>query len=136
MTAFINGEVLTSDEGQPLIDEAQFIIDLLEEFGIDAFGDPILLTHDPIPSDYYLSQASPNPFNSSTRLSFGLPEATHVTIGVYDMSGRLVARLVDAELEAGHHMAVWDAVSVPDGVYLVRMEATDFNVVRKAVLMR
>ncbi|MDP8238228.1 MAG: DUF1573 domain-containing protein [Candidatus Hatepunaea meridiana] len=118
-----------------LITMAQHIIDQLSNIAGGAPSQKLTIS-DPLPSDYYLSKAYPNPFNAVTRLSFGVLEASRVIIGVHDMSGRLVARLVDAELEAGHHTAVWDVGSVPNGVYLMRMEAADFNVVRKAILMR
>ena len=55
---------------------------------------------------------------------------------VYNISIRLVAQLADTELEAGHHVAVWVAGSVPEGIYLMQMETTDFKVVRKVIHLR
>ena len=119
--------------GDELITMATHIIEQLGN--IDGSGQELTIP-DLLPFDFYLSQAYPNPFNSMTRLSYGLPEASHVSIVIYNISGRLVTHLVDAELEASHQVAVWDAGSVPNGVYLVRMKAANFNVVREVVLMR
>lgn len=43
----------------------------------------------------------PNPFRGRTTVQFALPEASHVTLAVYDVLGRQVALLVDGELPAG-----------------------------------
>jgi len=89
-----------------------------------------------VPDEFYLAQAYPNPFNSITRLAFGLPEASNVAISVYDVNGRLVANLVDGKLLAGYHVTIWDAGTASTGVYLVRMEASGLNNVRKVILLR
>ena len=90
----------------------------------------------PLPADFSLSEAFPNPFNSVTKISYGLPEASPTTIRVYDISGRLVATLVDGETTAGRHTVTWEAASIATGVYLVRMEAYDFSAVRKVIIAR
>ena len=89
-----------------------------------------------IPSEYYLSQCYPNPFNATTRLTFGLPEASFISIDIYDLSGRLVSKLVEGELIAGTHNAVWESGTASTGVYLVRMETERFSSVRKVMLLR
>ena len=90
-----------------------------------------------IPDDYYLSQNFPNPFNSVTRIAFGLPEAGNVSIRVFDITGREVATLTNGNLAAGNHVAVWDAKSSAAGIYLVRMEtAAGFTSVRKVMLIK
>ena len=88
------------------------------------------------PSTFILNPAYPNPFNSVTRFSYGLPEAGQVSIHVYDAVGRMVTTLVDGEKTAGYHAAVWDASKVPAGVYLVRMEVEGFSFARKVILMK
>ncbi len=88
------------------------------------------------PRDFYLSPNYPNPFNSSTRLTYALPVTARVTIEVYDLSGRLVTALVDGERKAGRHSVVWRTDDVAAGLYLMRMETTGFATVRKVVLVR
>ncbi len=63
----------------------------------------------------------PNPVSVETTVSFALPAADHVTLAVFDMCGREVARLADAEYPAGSHQAAWDASGLPEGSYLLRL---------------
>ena len=89
-----------------------------------------------IPDEYYLSQNYPNPFNSTTRIKYGLPEAGHVSLTVYDISGRVVQTLVDMQLKAGHHEIEWNAKTVSSGLYFVQLEASHFKAINKVVLAK
>ncbi len=85
--------------------------------------------------------AAPNPFNPRTRLSFVLPRTGHVRIALYDLAGRRVAMLVDAERPAGAVEAVWDGRddgghAAPSGVYLVRAEGGGASATAKISLVR
>jgi len=91
---------------------------------------------EPVSEVFYLGQNYPNPFNSTTRYEFGLPEACEISVVVYDLNGRLVKSLVSEKLDAGRHVAVWNAGDIPAGVYMVRMDADGFNAVRKVMLVR
>lgn len=57
----------------------------------------------PRPAVFTLRQNRPNPFSGRTRLEFELPEAGPVRLEVFDLEGRLVARLVNGPREAGRH---------------------------------
>ena len=75
-----------------------------------------------------LLPSSPNPFRASTSLRFELDAPTHVTLRVYDVSGRLAATLVDGTLDAGGHVETWDGTdlhggSAAAGVYVAVLEA-------------
>ena len=76
-----------------------------------------------IPENFVLEDAYPNPFNPMTTIRFGLPERSSVAIRVYDVSGRIVADLVNAQMQAGMFQVQWNAASVSSGTYLVRMSA-------------
>ena len=89
-----------------------------------------------IPDDYYLAEGYPNPFNSTVRLSFGLPEESRVSISIFDLSGRQVDVLESGVVKAGQHVATWNAATKPSGIYWVQMNAGDFKQVRKIVLMK
>lgn len=78
-----------------------------------------------IPPDYAIHPSYPNPFNPTTQIRFELPLPANVSLVVYDMLGREVARLVNGTREAGYHSATWDASSVASGVYFARFAATD-----------
>jgi hypothetical protein len=69
--------------------------------------------------------AAPNPLTSSTRIGFTVPAASRVTLTLHDVQGRTVAVLVDGVLDAGPHVAVWNALpSGPArGLYFARLAA-------------
>jgi len=74
----------------------------------------------------------PNPFNPSTTIGFKLPEATMVTLRVYDLTGRLVKELIAGEkVSAGLHSRMWDGRDVDgrevsSGMYLVQLQGNAF----------
>lgn len=77
---------------------------------------------------FRLEPNMPNPFRSSTRLSFHIPQAGPVRLAVYDVMGRLIRTLVDEPMNAGRHEVTWDARDddrrqVASGVYLYRIDA-------------
>jgi hypothetical protein len=89
-----------------------------------------------IPETMTLYHAYPNPFNSTTRISYYLPTAGHITMKIYDVSGRAVETLVDGYVKAGRGMALWHASAAASGVYLVRMEAGGTEISEKVTLIR
>ncbi len=94
-----------------------------------------------LPTAYALYPNYPNPFNPQTAVRFDLPEAQRVSLMVYDISGRRVKTLVEAEMPAGRHQASWDArnddgVPVATGIYFIRLRAGNFSHVHKAALLK
>jgi hypothetical protein len=80
-----------------------------------------------VPSVFELKNNYPNPFNPSTTIVFGLPEASVVTIEVFNTLGQKVATLINNEMEAGYHDFIWDASRVASGVYFYRLTAKGIN---------
>jgi TolA-binding protein len=89
-----------------------------------------------IPSEFILDQNYPNPFNPTTTIKYELPEDVHVVVSIYNMKGQLVARLVDEQKNAGHHLVKWNATEQPSGMYVYKMEAGDFASTRKLMLLK
>lgn len=87
------------------------------------------------PLAFGLEQNYPNPFGGATVITYTLPEATSVTLEVYDVAGRRVATLVNAERDAGQHTATWDASGVAAGVYLYRIQAGERTATRRALIV-
>jgi Peptidase family M1 domain/Peptidase M1 N-terminal domain/FlgD Ig-like domain len=88
-----------------------------------------------------LSQNTPNPFGSTTRIAFSLAKPADVKLGIYDVRGREVAALVDQKMEAGKHDAVWTGKDqagreVAPGVYWCLLESGTRSLSRKIVLMK
>jgi hypothetical protein len=99
--------------------------------------DPITTPSMPIT----LSQNSPNPFNPSTTISFYLPSRGVVALSVYDVTGSLVARLVNEERSAGRHSVLWNGTNqsgerVSSGIYFCRLQAGKEIRLRKMALLR
>ncbi len=74
----------------------------------------------PLPARFDLLAGQPNPFNPSTTLRFLLPEATMVSLRIYDVSGQLVRTLVEGDFAPGEHAAVWDGRNGRGGVGGIR----------------
>jgi hypothetical protein len=65
----------------------------------------------------------PNPFNSSTIISFSLPSKSFVSLKIFNLIGREVATVVSEELSLGKHTRQWNANGLPSGVYFYRLQA-------------
>ena len=98
--------------------------------------EPVAVEGDETPSAFVLSQNYPNPFNPSTQISFNLPEASLVSLAVFDVLGRKVASLVEGTLPAGEHTVTFDAGNFPSGMYLYRLSSGAFVQTKKMILMR
>jgi hypothetical protein len=89
--------------------------------------------------EFEIEEAYPNPFNSSTTITFSLSAlyaSSTVNLAVFDQQGRHLKRLVNGPYAAGEHSVVWDAGDLGSGIYLVRLEAGGQNATKKVVLMR
>jgi hypothetical protein len=89
-----------------------------------------------IPDQFGLKQNFPNPFNPSTSISFDLPEMSDVKLAVYNTVGQEVAVLVNSSLQAGIYTYVFDASSVPSGIYFYRIRAGEFVETKRMVLIK
>jgi flagellar hook assembly protein FlgD len=74
-------------------------------------------------------------------VNFDLGSAGPATLKIYDVSGRLVRTLVDAQLPQGSHKVSWDGRSengqaMPSGVYMLEMVAPDYRGRHKLILAR
>ncbi|MCG8373225.1 MAG: T9SS type A sorting domain-containing protein, partial [Balneolales bacterium] len=77
-----------------------------------------------VPSGFVLQQNYPNPFNPGTSINFSLPVNSRVTLTVFDVAGREVARLLDNEiLSSGSHDELFDASNLASGTYIYRLDA-------------
>jgi len=90
---------------------------------------------------FALSGIHPNPFNPQTTISYSIPEASFVSLTIYDVHGRLVRTLVNQESPAGEHRATWQARdnqgrNVASGIYFARLEAGGRVETKKVVLLK
>jgi len=89
-----------------------------------------------IPTAYRLDQNYPNPFNPATVIGYDLPSASHARLEVYDILGRLVATLIDADQAPGSYRVSFDGRALASGMYIYRLQAGSASIVKKMLLIR
>jgi len=95
-----------------------------------------------VPPRHSLWQNTPNPFNPMTEIAYAVPAGgAHVTIEIFDVSGRLVTTLVDGFEEEGARTVTWDGTdsngdAMATGVYFYRMTAGEEMSTRKMMLLK
>ena len=89
-----------------------------------------------LPKTYGLNQNYPNPFNPSTQIHYALPEATQVTLEVFNSLGQKVMELVNGQQLAGYHTATFNASALSSGVYLYKLTTPSFTETKKMLLIK
>jgi hypothetical protein len=94
-----------------------------------------------IPLVFELSQNYPNPFNPSTKINFSLPQATNVTLKIYDITGREIVTLINEKMQPGKYVTDWAGLDrnnqqVASGVYFYKMIAGNNIVTKRMVLIK
>ena len=90
----------------------------------------------PMPTEIALNGSYPNPFNPSTNISFDIPQEMHVNLVIYDVSGRVVAELMDEVKSANTYNVVWNANQNASGVYFVKLAAGNAVHTQKIMLIK
>ncbi|NNG27821.1 MAG: T9SS type A sorting domain-containing protein, partial [Ignavibacteriaceae bacterium] len=86
--------------------------------------------------EFELSQNYPNPFNPSTSIKFSIPEGSQVSLRIYNSLGQEIKELVNRFMEAGIHTVNFNAVGLNSGMYFYKLNAGEFNQVRKMTLIK
>ena len=90
-----------------------------------------------IPTHLVISGIVPNPFSTHAVVRFGIPTEAGAELGIYDVSGRLVARLIRDRLTAGYHEVEWTGGgAVGPGLYFLKLRSGSAEVTRKIVVSR
>jgi hypothetical protein len=80
-----------------------------------------------LPKEFSLNQNYPNPFNPTTNIMFGIPQNSSVKIAIYDMLGREVATLVNANYTPGYYTVPFNASKLASGMYIYRMTSQSLS---------
>ncbi len=99
---------------------------------VTAAGEP----EDTPTSAKLLTQNYPNPFNPSTVIKYNVPARGHISLKVYDASGKRVATLVDEARNEGTYEVTFNPTNLASGAYFYRLKGEGFSVTRKMVLLR
>ena len=89
-----------------------------------------------IPNEFNLYQNYPNPFNPSTVIGFDLPEGGNVSLRVYDLTGRLVATIIEGNTNAGRYQVTFNASALSSGVYFYELKTNTYSSVKKFTLIK
>ena len=94
-----------------------------------------------LPQVYALHQNYPNPFNPVTSIRYDIPEAANVRVDVYSILGQKVRTLASGVHQSGFYAVQWNGTNdlgnpVASGMYICRINADQFNAVKKLILMK
>ena len=92
--------------------------------------------NNPIVDLYSLSQNYPNPFNPVTNISYKLGENTHVTLKVFDITGKEVAKLVDQIKQKGTYSITFNGINHSSGVYFYKLYTKNFADSKRMILLK
>ena len=94
-----------------------------------------------VPQESYVNNNFPNPFNNSTEIEFGIAKLEHVSISIYDVSGKWIINIVDKKMLPGTHKLMWNGKNslgnqVPSGNYLLVMRSGSLTSSRKIMYLK
>jgi hypothetical protein len=89
-------------------------------------------------SSYKLYQNFPNPFNPLTKIKFDVPQGNNknVELVVYDLSGKIIATLVNEQLNSGTYEITFDGSNLSSGIYFYKLKVNNFSDVKKLMLIK
>lgn len=97
---------------------------------------PVAVNDSFIPSNFILEQNYPNPFNPTTNFSFSIPEATEVSLTVFNSLGEQSAVIINKEyLAKGNYSYKFNASDLASGVYLYKLTSTSLGTITKKMLI-
>ena len=89
-----------------------------------------------IKEDLLFFRNYPNPFNTATNIEFYLAKTEFVTLKIFDILGKEIVTLVSEKMNAGTYRYSWEAGSLPNGVYIYKIQTGDFQQSRTMILQR
>jgi len=125
--------------------DMQYSRDLGAEEGIELVKIEIFTDVSEIPSEqpsnYYLGNNYPNPFNPTTSFRYSVPEGTNVSIVIYDINGKKITELFNDFQNSGVYEVIWNGKNdsgqlVASGTYLYSITTDNFIQTKKMVLMK
>lgn len=93
------------------------------------------------PKNFVLYPSFPNPFNSSTTISYEIPDKYTVILCIYDILGNRIKVLQNGIQNAGFYKIMWDGKDnrnnfVSSGIYLIEMKSEKYTSCKKVLLLR
>ena len=89
-----------------------------------------------VPTDFYLYQNFPNPFNPNTNIRFDISGSGNVKLKIFDITGREVSELINGQYEPGKYNYDFNAGNLASGIYFYKLETPGYTSIRKMVLVK
>jgi 5-hydroxyisourate hydrolase-like protein (transthyretin family) len=89
-----------------------------------------------MPDGYKLFNIYPNPYNPETTIKFQIPQASFVTLKVYNIQGRLMKSILEKNMETGTYEVTFNSSNVSSGIYFVQMIANKFVGAKKMLIVK
>ena len=89
-----------------------------------------------ISSKLILNPAYPNPFNSSTTITYYLNSASFVELSIYNAKGQLVDCICKEKQNSGHHSYKWNPNSASTGMYFIKLTADNYTDIRRCIYLQ
>lgn len=89
-----------------------------------------------MPTEFYLSEPFPNPFNPETTIEFSVPYNTEITLKVFDLLGREVAVIASGLFNAGYYKYNFNARELSSGIYFYQMSSPTSIQTKKMILLK
>ena len=86
--------------------------------------------------EFRLFQNFLNPFHRTTLIRYQIASSNHVTLTVYDITGRMMETLVNEKKDPGVYQLEWDGKDQSSGIYFYRLHCNDFITTKKMILLR
>ncbi len=78
---------------------------------------------------------SPNPFSTSTNITYFIPKPTDVSLIVYDLIGNKKAILVNKNQQQGIYTYIWNKKALNNGIYLLEFKTSNGTIVKKITIV-
>ena len=88
------------------------------------------------PNEIGIVSAYPNPFNSNTTLTYNLVEESDISIGLFDLNGRMILELKNGSEKSGLHSLTIDGATMASGVYIIQLQTGLTTSKQKITLLR
>jgi hypothetical protein len=148
MVGFVNGSGTTSETRNYNFTDYNLIsgsysyrLKQIDFDGTYKYSDIVEVEVNNIPTQFSLDQNYPNPFNPATKIKYTIPDVgtslmKFVQLKVYDVLGNEVATLLSEEKPAGSYEVSFNASGLTSGMYIYKLQAGNYNKVRKMILLK
>jgi hypothetical protein len=89
-----------------------------------------------LPAEFILDQNFPNPFNTSTQISFSIFKTSNVILKVYDVRGKEITELINERKSPGKYKVIFDGLNIAGGIYFYQLITDNYFQTKKMILLK